>query len=174
MRCSFSAESQLSTGRASSARASASGADHPVPLRARKYVLSESAGWAARVERGLHLLSDPLAFWCAGCLVAPSSSFTGASLCACSPRPVPPAAPPATDDYRHVDRSCSTCRGRSPWPAWSAGALRPAGSAQASSTRCAAEQLLGPSWIRSCSRSPCWEAAGPGASWTRRRATLRR
>ena len=32
----------------------------------------------------------------------------------------------------------STCRGRSPYPAWSAGALRPAGSARASSARCAA------------------------------------
>ena len=48
---------------------------------------------------------------------------------------VPPAAPPATDDHRHVDQVLVVLVAEE---AWSVGALRPAGSARASSARCAA------------------------------------
>ena len=51
--------------------------------------------------------------------------------CACS-RPPAPARGPGT---------YSTCCGKRPCPAWSAGALRPAKSAQASSARCAGWSL---------------------------------
>ena len=39
---------------------------------------------------------------------------------------------------------CSTCRGRSPCPAWSAGALRSAGSARASSAVAQQDVVVGP------------------------------
>ena len=89
---------------------------------------------------------------CAGCLVAPPSSFTAASPCAQSPRRVPPAAPPATDDHRHVDQVLVVLVAEEALAQLGQPALSALQSARASSARCAAGCSR---WARGagCSRS---------------------
>ena len=106
--------------------ARALGADHPVPLRVEEVgLVRELQDGAARVQRGLHLLPDPLRHLLLRevCRVprCPAQLVHRQPVPALVARArVPPAAPPATDDHRPGARS--TCRGRSPCPAWSAGA----------------------------------------------------
>ena len=69
---------------------------------------------------------------CAGCLVAPPSSFRQPVPALVARAGVRPAAPPATDDHRHVDQVLVVL------VAEEAGAPRPAGSARAFSARYAA------------------------------------
>ena len=80
------------------------GADHPVPLRV------EEVGLVRVAERGLHLLPDPLRHLLLR-EVGRVPRHGAAQLVHRQPVPalvararVPPAAPPATDDHRHVDQ----------------------------------------------------------------------
>ena len=83
---------------------------HPVPLRVEEVgLVRELQDGAARVQRGLHLLPDPLRHLllrevrrvprCAAQLVhrQPVPALVARA-------GVPPAAPPAPDDHRHVDQ----------------------------------------------------------------------
>ena len=82
------------------------GADHPVPLGVEEVgLVRELQDGAARVQRGLHLLPDPLRHLL---LREVRRVPRGpAQLIHRQPVPalvVPPAAPPAPDDHRHVDQ----------------------------------------------------------------------
>ena len=88
--------------------ARALGADHPVPLQVEEVgLVRELQDGAARIQRGLHLLPDPLRHL----LLREVRRVPrgAAQLVHRQPVPalvaragVPPAAPPATDDHRHV------------------------------------------------------------------------
>ena len=87
------------------------GADHPVPLRVEEVgLVQELQDGAARVERGLHLFFHPLRHLLL-CEVRRVPRHGPAQLVHRQPVPalvartrVPPAAPPAPDDHRHVDQ----------------------------------------------------------------------
>ena len=82
--------------------------NHPVPLSVEEVgLVRELQDGAARIERGLHLLPDPLRHLLLRkvrrCLVAPPSSFTGSQSLRSMPAPAF-RPPPATDDHQHVDQ----------------------------------------------------------------------
>ena len=81
------------------------GADHPVPLGVEEVGLVRELQDGAAVQRGLHLLPDPLRHLL---LREVGRVPRGpAQLIHRQPVPalvVPPAAPPAPDDHRHVDQ----------------------------------------------------------------------
>ena len=87
------------------------GADHPVPLRVKEVgLVRELQDGAARIKRGLHLLPDPLRHLLLR-EVGRVPRHGAAQLVHRQPVPalvararVPPAAPPAPDDHRHVDQ----------------------------------------------------------------------
>ena len=90
--------------------ARALGADHPVPLGVEEVgLVRELQDGAARIERGLNLLPDPLRHLLLREVRrvprGPAQLIHRQPVPALVARAgVPPAAPPATDDHRHVDQ----------------------------------------------------------------------
>ena len=69
-------------------------------------LVQELQDGAARVQQGLHLLPDPLRHCAAGCLSPrPARSPAASPPARVARASIPPAAPPAPDDHRHMDQA---------------------------------------------------------------------